>query len=136
MNRKDEVLKDSKTQVVKLDKAFKLAEQWVKNMSKSSEDQSSKVLLKARPPRLGLGAAVPRQAYVAPSNDPIERKLRGNLDAAKRKAAKDALESVLSVRDESVDEDSEEELESRSKAISKRPAKNVKSSLPATKRQK
>lgn len=86
--------------------------------------------------RLGLGAAVPRQAYIAPSNDPIERKLRGNLDAAKRKAAKDALESLPSVKDESADEDSEEELESRSKAISKRPAKNVKSSLPARKRQK
>lgn len=86
--------------------------------------------------RLGLGAAVPRQAYVAPSSDPIERKLRGNLDAAKRKAAKDAWESVPSARDESVDEDSEEELESRSKAISKRPTKNVNSWLPARKRKK
>lgn len=27
------------------------AEQWVKNMSKSSEDESTKVILKARPPR-------------------------------------------------------------------------------------
>lgn len=86
--------------------------------------------------RLGLGAAVPRQSYFAPSNDPIERKLRGNLDAAKRKAAKDALESVPSAREENVDEDSEEELESRSKAISKRPATNFTSSLQARKKQK
>nr|XP_017249485.1 PREDICTED: uncharacterized protein LOC108220271 isoform X2 [Daucus carota subsp. sativus]XP_017249486.1 PREDICTED: uncharacterized protein LOC108220271 isoform X2 [Daucus carota subsp. sativus] len=129
MNKKDEVSKKDKIQVVKLDKAFKLAEKWVKNMSKSSEDQSTKGPLKARPPRLGLGAAVPRQTPVAPSSDPVERKLRGNLDAAKRKAAKDVLESVPSARDESVDEDSEEELESRSKAISKRPATNSNSSL-------
>ncbi|KAL1817437.1 hypothetical protein DCAR_0521866 [Daucus carota subsp. sativus] len=136
MNKKDEVSKKDKIQVVKLDKAFKLAEKWVKNMSKSSEDQSTKGPLKARPPRLGLGAAVPRQTPVAPSSDPVERKLRGNLDAAKRKAAKDVLESVPSARDESVDEDSEEELESRSKAISKRPATNSNSSLQARKKQK
>lgn len=38
---------------------FMQAEQWVKNMSKSSEDQSSNVLLKARPPRLVTGIPAP-----------------------------------------------------------------------------
>ncbi|WOG95387.1 hypothetical protein DCAR_0414703 [Daucus carota subsp. sativus] len=127
MNKKDEVSKKDKIQVVKLDKAFKLVIIHLFDFHIFEVDYIF---------RLGLGAAVPRQAPVAPSSDPVERKLRGNLDAAKRKAAKYALESVPSARDESVDEDSEEELESRSRAISKRPATNSKSSLQARKKQK
>ncbi|KAK3021366.1 hypothetical protein RJ639_045999 [Escallonia herrerae] len=109
------------------------AEQWVNNMTKSVEDESTEVVLEARPPRLGLGAAVPRQSHFAPSNDPVERKLRAKLDAEKRKVAKIAEEST---RDESVDEDSAEESESRTKAFSRKRAVNLTSSLQANKRQK
>lgn len=85
--------------------------------------------------RLGLGAAVPRQSQVVRSNDPVERKLHAKLDAAKRKADRNAEESMPSVRDESIDEDSDEELESRTKAFAnKRPSSST--SLQATKRLK
>ncbi|KAK3038419.1 hypothetical protein RJ639_030585 [Escallonia herrerae] len=126
--------KSSRPQLVKLDRAFKLAEQWVNNMTKSVEDESTEVVLEARPPRLGLGAAVPRQSHFAPTNDPVERKLRAKLDAEKRKVAKSAEEST---RDESVDEESaDEESESRTKAFSRKRAVNLTSSLQANKKQK
>ncbi|KAK3003503.1 hypothetical protein RJ639_019770 [Escallonia herrerae] len=77
-------------------------------MTKSVEDESTEVVLEARAPRPGLGAAVPRQFHFTPSNDPLERKLRAKLIADKRKVAKSAEE------DEILDEDSaDEETESR-----------------------
>lgn len=67
---------------------------WVK----SSEDESTKVVLKGRPHRLGLGAAVPRESQVAPSNDTVERKLHPKLDPEKRKAGKNAEESLQTTK--------------------------------------
>lgn len=137
MSTKDEAPKKaSRPQLIKLNTGFKLAEQWVKNMSKPSNDESTKVVLKARPPRLGIGAAVPRQHQVVPSNDPVERKLRAKLDAGKRKVGKNAEESAPSARDASVDEDSDEELESRTKAFTKKRAVSLSPSLQSKKKKK
>ncbi|KAK1313522.1 hypothetical protein QJS10_CPA06g00286 [Acorus calamus] len=58
--------------IVKLNKARQLAEEWVNKMSGSSTDVKNEVRVEPREPRLGLGAT--------PSNDPIEKKLRGQLD--------------------------------------------------------
>ncbi|CAK9143334.1 unnamed protein product [Ilex paraguariensis] len=129
--------KTSRPQIVKLDRAFKLAEKWVNDMTKTSEDESTALELEGRPLRLGLGATVPREHKFFPSNNPIEKKIRAKLDAEKRKAAKNAEDSAPSVRDGSVDQDSsDEELESRTKAFSKKRAVNLVSSLNALKRQK
>ncbi|KAF3675862.1 putative actin-depolymerizing factor 12-like, partial [Capsicum annuum] len=67
--------KTSRPQLVVLNKAFKLAEQWVNSMGGSSDDVKPKeAVLESRPPRLGIGAAVPRQSQTVLSNDPAERR--------------------------------------------------------------
>ncbi|KAK2415249.1 hypothetical protein P8452_60492 [Trifolium repens] len=100
--------------IVKLNKALKLAEVWVKNMSRSADDETSSVDTEGRPQRLGLGAKVSRQTKVGPSNDPVERKLHAKLDAEKRKAANIAKESTA------VASDDDDEDESRTNAFAKR----------------
>ncbi|GAU32768.1 hypothetical protein TSUD_323370 [Trifolium subterraneum] len=105
--------------IVKLNKALKLAEVWVKNMSKSADDETPSVDTEGRPQRLGLGAKVSRQTKVGPSNDPVERKLHTKLDAEKRKAANIAKESTAVASD---DDDEDNEDESRTKAFAKRKA--------------
>ncbi|XP_028779829.1 uncharacterized protein LOC114750340 isoform X2 [Neltuma alba] len=94
--------------IVKLDKALKLAEVWVNNMSKVEDDEPTDAGKEGRPPRLGLGAKVVRQSKVVPSDDPVERKLYAKLDARKRKAAEDSRSSQRDVEDEddNADEDS------------------------------
>jgi len=62
---------------------------------------------------------VPRHPKVVLSNDPVERKLRAQLDAGKRKLSKTAEESE--VRDDG-SSDEEEEAESRTKAFVKKKA--------------
>ncbi|KAF8365124.1 hypothetical protein HHK36_032867 [Tetracentron sinense] len=79
--------------LVKLEKALKLAELWVNNMSGSMTEESTEVEFEGRPSRLGLGAKVMRQSKLAASTDPVERKLRAKLDAEKRRAAKSLEES-------------------------------------------
>ncbi|XP_015063189.1 uncharacterized protein LOC107008597 isoform X3 [Solanum pennellii] len=117
--------KTSRPQLVVLNKAFKLAEQWVNSMGDSSNDANpTVVVLESRPPRLGIGAAVPRQSQTVLSNDPAERRLRAKLDAEKRRKLKSSEASTVSDKDGKVDEESDEdESESKSKAFTKkRPA--------------
>lgn len=108
----------SAAQIIVLDKAFKLAEQWVNNMSKAVEDEPRNVEPESRPARLGLGAKVARQSEVQLSNDPVERKLHAKLQARKRKVA-NGNQSVKDERDDEND-DSDEELESRTSAFTKK----------------
>ncbi|CAN6692079.1 unnamed protein product [Malus baccata var. baccata] len=66
--------------------------------------------------RLGLGVVAPRPSKFVPSNDPLERKLRYKLDAARRNAAKITEESTLAAKDD-------DEEDSRTSAFAKkRPA--------------
>ena len=86
--------------------------------------------------RLGLGAKVPRQSKVGPSNDPVERKLYAKLNAGKRKASKNRESTTLSDRD-GVDEDGDDEdLESRSSAFSRKRAVPLTSQIQAKRKQK
>ncbi|XP_073277502.1 uncharacterized protein [Primulina huaijiensis] len=121
-NALEDSKKKSEPKLVKLDRSFKLAEQWVNNMSASSiNDKSAVVELEGRPARLGIGATVPRESKVTLSNDPIERKLLAKLNAYKRKVVERADDSEPSARNRHVDEDSEEdESESKTKVFGKK----------------
>ncbi|CAL5340326.1 unnamed protein product [Camellia sinensis] len=135
MSMEESAKKTSRPQLVKLDKALKLAEKWVNNMTKSTEDKSTEVQLEARPARLGLGATVPRQSkVVGPLNDPVERKLHAKLDVGKRKAAKSREEFKHDSKEE--DNDDEENLESRTNLFAKKRVVPLASSLEAKKKQK
>nr|XP_009799593.1 PREDICTED: uncharacterized protein PB1E7.01c isoform X1 [Nicotiana sylvestris]XP_009799600.1 PREDICTED: uncharacterized protein PB1E7.01c isoform X1 [Nicotiana sylvestris]XP_009799607.1 PREDICTED: uncharacterized protein PB1E7.01c isoform X1 [Nicotiana sylvestris]XP_009799617.1 PREDICTED: uncharacterized protein PB1E7.01c isoform X1 [Nicotiana sylvestris]XP_009799624.1 PREDICTED: uncharacterized protein PB1E7.01c isoform X1 [Nicotiana sylvestris]XP_009799631.1 PREDICTED: uncharacterized pro len=127
--------KTSRSQLVVLNRAFKLAEQWVNNMGSSDDAKPNNVVLESRPPRLGIGAAVPRQSQTVLSNDPAERKLRAKLDAEKRKKLKSSEASTISAKDGKVDEESDdEELESKTKAFTKKRPAALPSSLQAKKK--
>ncbi|XP_065867170.1 uncharacterized protein [Euphorbia lathyris] len=124
--------KTKPSQIVRLDKAFKLAELWVNNMSKTVEDQTE-AEPEGRPARLGLGAKVVRQSKISgSSNDPIERKLHAKLEAGKRKLAKSIEESLKN----DDDDDSSEEPESRTRAFVKKRTGTPISSLQVHKRKK
>ncbi|CAL5340028.1 unnamed protein product [Camellia sinensis] len=136
MSMEELAKKNSRPQLVKLDKALKLAEKWVNNMTKSTEDKSTEVQLEARPARLGLGATVPRQSkVVGPLNDPVERKLHAKLDVGKRKAAKSREEFKHDSKEEE-DDDDEENLESRTNLFAKKRVVPLASSLQTKKKQK
>ncbi|PSS11707.1 Endochitinase [Actinidia chinensis var. chinensis] len=140
MSTEESAKKASRPQLVTLDKALKLAEQWVNNMTKSTEEEPAVVELEGRPARLGLGATVPRQPKVGPLNDPVERKLYAKLDVGKRKAAKNKEESSPSARErhdvkEDEDED-EDENESRTNLFVKKRVVPLTSSLQAKKKKK
>eukprot|EP00268_Persea_americana_P059390 TRINITY_DN727_c0_g1_i3.p1 TRINITY_DN727_c0_g1~~TRINITY_DN727_c0_g1_i3.p1 ORF type:complete len:150 (-),score=51.23 TRINITY_DN727_c0_g1_i3:183-632(-) len=108
-------------QVVKLDKALKLAEAWVNNMSASAADEMVERKFEGRPPRLGLGAKLP-PSKAAASADPVEKKLRAKLDAGKKRAAKDLEELNASDKNGEHSGDDEDGLESRANAfVKKRP---------------
>ncbi|RDX73405.1 hypothetical protein CR513_46996 [Mucuna pruriens] len=110
-------------QIVKLDKALKLAKLWVNNMSKDADDDGrTNADLEARPAGLGLGAKVSRQSKFVPSDDPVERKLHAKLNAEKRKAANIAKESATIARDALDDDEDSEDLDSRTNAFAKRKA--------------
>ncbi|GKA49308.1 putative serine/threonine/dual specificity protein kinase, catalytic domain-containing protein [Tanacetum coccineum] len=131
---KDLSKKNHHPELVKLNSAFKLAEKWVSNMTKTTDDKSTRVVLEARPPRLGIGAVVPRQPKVGLSNDPVERKLRAQVDAGKQKYSKIEEESRLNPKDD-VTSDEDDESESRTKTFVKKKASSLPSSLPTTKKQ-
>ncbi|XWS13391.1 hypothetical protein CRYUN_Cryun36dG0033600 [Craigia yunnanensis] len=120
--------------IVTLNNALKLAEQWVSKMSGSAEDETVEVEPEGRKSGLGLGAKVPRQSKVGPSNDPVERKLYAKLDAGKRKASKNWESTTPSDRDE-VDEDGDD-LESRSTAFSRKRTVPLTSQSQAKKKHK
>ncbi|CAI0439400.1 unnamed protein product [Linum tenue] len=102
-------------QIVTLNHAFKLAEQWVSRMSRSSDDEPVEAEQQGRPLKLGLGArAVPRSNLLS-TNDPAARRLHNKLEAAKKRSAKVASETG---GDES--DDSDGELESRTGAFAKK----------------
>lgn len=125
-------------QIFKLDKALKLAEQWVDNMTTAAEDEPTEIEPEPRPSRLGLGAKVSRQSKIGHSNDPVERKLQVSLNAGKRNAAKTAEESTPSIRDGhgDNDEDEDEDSESRTSTFAKRRPAPPTSSSQALKKQK
>ncbi|GKC09811.1 hypothetical protein Tco_1001421, partial [Tanacetum coccineum] len=83
---------------------------------------------------LGIGAVVTRQPKVGLSNDPVERKLRAQVDAGKRKYSKIEEESRLNPKDD-VTSDEDDESESRTKTFVKKKASSLPSSLPTTKKQ-
>ncbi|KAI3694769.1 hypothetical protein L1987_77749 [Smallanthus sonchifolius] len=131
MTTEDSSKKSARPELVKLNSAFKLAEKWVSNMTRTTDNESTRVVLEARPPGLGIGAVVPRQTKVGLSNDPVERKIRAQLDAGKRKYSKIEEEShPTPTNDGGSDEDDDDEPESRTKAFVKKKA----SSLPPTKK--
>ncbi|TQE12705.1 hypothetical protein C1H46_001725 [Malus baccata] len=66
---------------------------------------------------MGLGLGAPRPSKFVPSNDPLERKLRYKLDAARRNAAKITEESTLAAKD---DDDDDDEEDSRTRAFAKK----------------
>ncbi|KAF7826056.1 uncharacterized protein G2W53_017220 [Senna tora] len=134
MNVTEPAKKAALQQIVKLDKALKLAEVWVSNMSKVEDDEPTEADKEGRPSRLGLGAKVSRQSKVGPSNDPIERKLYAKLDAKKRKAAQIAEES-RSAKDSIEDEDIADE-DSRTSAFVKKAALPFSLSVKGNKKRK
>ncbi|XP_054783232.1 uncharacterized protein LOC129290476 [Prosopis cineraria] len=121
--------KGSLPQIVKLDKALKLAEVWINNMSKVEDDEPTDADKEGRPPRLGLGAKVFRQSKVGPSDDPVERKLYAKLDARKRKAAQMEEESRSSQRDGVEDDEDDAGEDSRTSSFIKKAAPRP---LPST----
>ncbi|KAK0583400.1 hypothetical protein LWI29_036519 [Acer saccharum] len=127
--------KSGPPQIFASNKALKLAEQWVDKMTKTVEDEPTEVESGGRPSRLGLGAKVGRHSRVGPSNDPVERKLQGKLNAGKRNAAKSIKESTPPANDDD-DEDEDDDSESRSSAFAKKRGGPPVSSLQSTKKQK
>lgn len=108
--------------LVKLNKAFKLAEQWVSNMTGDAEDEAEETEMEGRPSRLGLGAKVPRRSQNGPLNDPVERKLHKKLEIGRRKAAGDEGSTPSAKNEPDFDSDDSENLESRTNAFAKKRA--------------
>ncbi|KAL6495491.1 hypothetical protein OROGR_030054 [Orobanche gracilis] len=119
---KEDPKNKSQPQLLKLDKAFKLAQQWVNSMSKSSADQKSiSVALEGRPSRLGIGATVPKESRVTHSNNPVERKLLAKLYADKKRPILRTEDLAPSAKDGNVDDESdEEESESKTRSFGKK----------------
>ncbi|XP_020218700.1 uncharacterized protein LOC109801938 [Cajanus cajan] len=115
--------KTGAAQIVKLDKALKLAQQWLNNMSEEADDDRTNADLQGRPSGLGLGAKVSRHSKAGASDDPVEKKLYAKMNAEKRKAANIAKESATIARDALDDDEDSEDLDSRTNAFaSKRKA--------------
>ncbi|XP_008803676.1 uncharacterized protein LOC103717166 [Phoenix dactylifera] len=121
--------------VVKLDKALKLVESWVNNMSASATGESNERDFEGRPSRLGLGAKVTPHAKVAASTDPVERKLLGKVNAKKRQASRN-LEKTNTAEDSGPSEEDNDEPESRTNAFAKKRAMPPAMSLQSTKKSK
>ncbi|XP_057787481.1 uncharacterized protein LOC131004750 [Salvia miltiorrhiza] len=131
--------KKPQPQLVKLNHAFKLAEQWVNNMSKSSSnDKSTSIDLEGRPMRLGIGATVPKESQFTRSSNPVERKLLAKLHNDKRKVAMKDEALVPSAENGKADEEDsdEEESESKTRAFTKKRTPNSISHLHARKKRR
>ncbi|CAI9101845.1 OLC1v1039265C2 [Oldenlandia corymbosa var. corymbosa] len=97
-------------------------------------DKSAKVKIETRPPRLGVGAIVPRETKVMHSNDPVERRLRAKLVTSKTKAAKHDDKSAGPGKGGSIEEDTDDdELESKTKLFERKRPVDWSSSLQAKK---
>ncbi|KAF5184909.1 pre-mRNA-splicing factor CWC22-like protein [Thalictrum thalictroides] len=121
--------------LVILDKGLKLAESWMNNMSGSATDDANEVEYVGRPPRLGLGAKAVHQSRVGPLTDPVERRLVAKLDAGKRRAAR-TIEETNPSESNVGDDSSDDDLESRTKAFTKKRAISLAPSLQAKKNKK
>ncbi|XP_039138009.1 uncharacterized protein LOC120275483 [Dioscorea cayenensis subsp. rotundata] len=121
--------------LVKLDKALKLAETWVSNMSESRTDEVNRDEYEARPPGLGLGARVIPKATPLASNDRAGRVLLGKLNAQKRQTLKNAEKLDITKKIEASDDD-EDERESRTFSFSKKRATPPATSFSSSKRNK
>ncbi|GAB2277613.1 hypothetical protein Dimus_012321 [Dionaea muscipula] len=125
-------------ELVTLDHAFQLAEQWVKNMSGDWQEEETQVKLEGRPPGLGLGAILPRKSNPVPTNNPVERKLKSMLRANIRtREADDAEVSAGNNNDDDDDDDDNEE--SRTKVFAKKrgpPSSLTNAVVPETGRKK
>ncbi|KAL1534636.1 hypothetical protein AAHA92_30797 [Salvia divinorum] len=119
---KEDPKKKPQPQLVKLNHAFKLAEQWVNNMSKtSSNDKPPSIELEGRPMRLGIGATVPKESKFMRSSNPVEKKLLAKLHNNKIKGAMRDEASAPPAENGKADEDSEEEeSESKTRAFTKK----------------
>ncbi|KAD5317714.1 hypothetical protein E3N88_17660 [Mikania micrantha] len=136
MTTQDSSTKNARPELVKLNSAFKLAERWVSNMTRTTDNESTRVVLEAQPPGLGIGAVVPRKPKVGLSTDPVERKIRAQLDAGKRKHSKIEEESRPAPRDVGSSDEDDDEPESRTKAFVKKKASSLTSNQPPTKKHK
>ncbi|XP_072975973.1 uncharacterized protein [Typha angustifolia] len=121
--------------VVKLDKALKLAEAWVNNMSGSTANEPSDKEIEGRPSRLGLGARVTPNAKFAPSTDPVERKLLAKVNAKKRQSSPD-LGKTSGTKENDSSNDEADEPESRTSAFVKKKVVPLSTSFPSVKRRK
>ncbi|XP_047311899.1 uncharacterized protein LOC124915258 [Impatiens glandulifera] len=132
-------------QLVVLDKAFKLADQWVNKMTKITEDKSVEVEEESRPYRLGLGALVPRQTNIGHLVG-VEKKLYSKLENSKRRNVEIMEETTTpSARDkkhennkDDDDDDDDEEEGSRTSVFTKKrpvPATSVQQGKKKQKKQ-
>ncbi|CAH8269366.1 unnamed protein product [Arabidopsis lyrata] len=106
--------------ILKTDKAQKLAEKWVANMTRPAEDDPIETAQEERPHRLGLGAKVSRQTKRRPSDDPLDQKLEAKFAAGKRKNARSVAESAGSSKNVGDDSEGDDESESKSQAFGKK----------------
>ncbi|XP_026409119.1 uncharacterized protein LOC113304259 isoform X2 [Papaver somniferum] len=108
--------------LVKLDRARKLAESWVYNMSGSPDGESiEEKEPEARPARLGLGARAAPQTRLGPSSDPAGKSLHNKLEASKKRATAKSLEEESNANNgQPSDDDDDEEPESRTNAFTKK----------------
>ncbi|KAJ8498984.1 hypothetical protein OPV22_009536 [Ensete ventricosum] len=121
--------------IVKLDKALKLAEAWVNNMSTSATAEQSEVEFEGRPSRLGLGAKITPKMKVAVSSDPVVWKLLGKLNS-KKKLSSDNREKASPVKENAPSDDDENEPESRTSAFAKKRLMPPATYLQSTKKRK
>lgn len=129
--------KNSQPQLVKLDYAFKLAEQWVGNMSKSAvNDKSPSIELEGRPLRLGIGATVPKESKFTRSSNPVERKLLAKLHNEKRKVAIEHEGLAPSAENRNAEDSEEEASESKTRAFTKKRPPSSISSLHAKRKRR
>ncbi|KAF5207455.1 pre-mRNA-splicing factor CWC22-like protein [Thalictrum thalictroides] len=123
--------------LVILDRGLKLAESWMNNMSGSATDEVNEVEYEGRPPRLGLGAKAVHPSRVGPLTDPVERRLVAKLNAGKRRTARTIEETNPSESNVGDDNDgSDDDLESRTKAFTKKRATSTAPSLQGKKNKK
>jgi len=127
-------------QVVVLDKALKLAEGWVKQMNTgrdTAEDDVGEEEIQNRPARLGLGAKfVPHSKFAATLN-PVEKKLRAKLKAAKRQSDLGTEEAgsidkdikEYKCEDNNADDIDSDDSDSRANAFSRKQTKNLANSM-------
>ncbi|CAD5168732.1 unnamed protein product [Musa acuminata subsp. malaccensis] len=120
--------------VVKLDKALKLAEAWVNNMSRPAIYEQSEVEFEGRPSRLGLGAKITPKMKAAVSSDPVEQKLLGKLNSKKKLS--ENVEKASPVKENSPSDDDENEPESRTSAFVKKRPMPPATSLQSSKKRK